>query len=160
MKRRTRWMDPATRATVDVIRAAAAPGVQPDAVREGLRAALEADGMTGHALEAAMRDADAVLALGREAEDEEGRDAMNRQQKRASARSASKRDTAEGMAAVAMAARVAALSPEGREIAYETATGAPVDHGLSPAERAGAERRLAIIRALVDSIDDAKRGAL
>jgi hypothetical protein len=64
MKRRTRWMDPATRATVDVIRAAAAPGVQPDAVREGLRAALEADGMTGHALEAAMRDADAVLALG------------------------------------------------------------------------------------------------
>jgi hypothetical protein len=33
MKRRTRWMDPATRATVDVIRAAAAPGVQPDAVR-------------------------------------------------------------------------------------------------------------------------------
>jgi hypothetical protein len=63
MKRRTRWMDPATRATVDVIRAAAAPGVQPDAVREGLRAALEADGMTGHALEAAMRDADAVLAF-------------------------------------------------------------------------------------------------
>ena len=39
---------------------------------------------------------------------------MNRQQKRASARSASKRDTAEGMAAVAMAARVAALSPESR----------------------------------------------
>jgi hypothetical protein len=32
--------------------------------------------------------------------------------------------------------------------------------GLSPSERAGAERRLAIIRALVDSIDDAKRGAL
>lgn len=63
MKRRTRWMGPATRATVDVIRAAAAPGVQPDAVREGLRAALEADGMTGHALEAAMRDADAVLAF-------------------------------------------------------------------------------------------------
>ncbi len=63
MKRRTRWMDPATRATVDVIRAAAAPGVQPAAVLEGLRAALEADGMTGHALEAAMRDADAVLAF-------------------------------------------------------------------------------------------------
>ncbi len=63
MKRRTRWMDPATRATADVIRAAAAPGVQPAAVLEGLRAALEADGMTGHALEAAMRDADAVLAF-------------------------------------------------------------------------------------------------
>ena len=52
------------RALVAAIHAAAAPGVQPDAVREGLRAALEADGMTGHALEAAMRDADAVLALG------------------------------------------------------------------------------------------------
>lgn len=64
MRRRTRWMDPASRALVDVIRAAAAPGVQPDAVRAGLRAALEADGMTGAALEAAMRDADAVLALG------------------------------------------------------------------------------------------------
>ena len=47
---------------------------------------------------------------------------MNRQQKRASARSASKRGSAEGMAAVAMAARVAALSPEGRAAAYETAT--------------------------------------
>lgn len=63
MKRRTRWMGPATRATVDVIRAAAAPGVQPAAVLEGLRAALEADGMTGAALEAALRDADAVLAF-------------------------------------------------------------------------------------------------
>ena len=52
------------RALVAAIHAAAAPGVQPDAVRAGLRAALEADGMTGHALEAAMRDADAVLALG------------------------------------------------------------------------------------------------
>jgi hypothetical protein len=72
MKRRTRWMDPATRATVDVIRAAAAPGVQPDAVREGLRAALEADGMTGHALEAAMRDADAVLALGEKLRKQKG----------------------------------------------------------------------------------------
>ncbi len=50
MKRRTRWMDPATRATVDVIRAAAAPGVQPAAVLEGLRAALEADGLTGVSL--------------------------------------------------------------------------------------------------------------
>lgn len=57
-------MDPASRALVDMIRAAAAPGVQPDAVRAGLRAALEADRVTGHALEAAMRDADAVLALG------------------------------------------------------------------------------------------------
>jgi hypothetical protein len=57
-------MDPASRALVDMILAAAAPGVQPDAVRVGLRAALEADGVTGHALEAAMRDADAVLALG------------------------------------------------------------------------------------------------
>lgn len=57
-------MDPASRALVDVIRAAAAPGVQPDAVREGLRAALEADGMSGAVLEAAMRDADAVLSLG------------------------------------------------------------------------------------------------
>lgn len=64
MTRRTRWMDPATRAAVDAIRAAAAPGVRPDAVREGLRASLEADGMTGAALEAALRDADAVLALG------------------------------------------------------------------------------------------------
>ena len=80
---------------------------------------------------------------------------MNRQQKRASARSASKRDTAEGMAAVAMAARVAALSPEGREIAYEKATAHLSTMGLSPAERAGAEQRLAIIRALVDSIADA-----
>lgn len=85
---------------------------------------------------------------------------MNRQQKRASARSASKRDAAEGMAAVAMAARVAALSPEGRAAAYETATARLSTMGLSPAERAGADRRLAIIRALVDSIDDAKRGAL
>lgn len=85
---------------------------------------------------------------------------MNRQQKRASARSASKRDTAEGMAAVAMAARVAALSPEGREIAYGKATARLSTMGLSPAERAGADRRLAIIRALVDSIDEAKRGAL
>lgn len=82
---------------------------------------------------------------------------MNRQQKRASARSASKRDTAEGMAAVAMAARVAALSPEGREIAYGKATASIMS--LPPGERAGADRRLAIIRALVDSIDDAKRGA-
>ena len=57
-------MAPASRALVAAIHAAAAPGVQPDAVREGLRAALEADGMTGHALEAAMREADAVLALG------------------------------------------------------------------------------------------------
>jgi hypothetical protein len=57
-------MDPAPRALVDMILAASAPGVQPDAVRVGLRAALEADGVTGHALEAAMRDADAVLALG------------------------------------------------------------------------------------------------
>lgn len=57
-------MAPASRALVAAIHASAAPGVQPDAVREGLRAALEADGMTGHALEAAMRDADAVLALG------------------------------------------------------------------------------------------------
>lgn len=73
MKRRTRWMDPATRATVDVIRAAAAPGVQPAAVLEGLRAALEADGMTGHALEAALRDADAVLALGAKLMREGGR---------------------------------------------------------------------------------------
>lgn len=64
MSRRTRRMDPASRALVAAIHAAAAPGVQPDAVREGLRAALEADGMTGHALEAAMREADAVLALG------------------------------------------------------------------------------------------------
>ena len=64
MSRRTRRMAPASRALVAAIHAAAAPGVQPDAVREGLRAALEADGMTGHALEAAMRDADAVLALG------------------------------------------------------------------------------------------------
>lgn len=64
MSRRTRRMDPESRALVAAIHAAAAPGVQPDAVREGLRAALEADGMTGHALEAAMRDADAVLALG------------------------------------------------------------------------------------------------
>ena len=64
MTRRTRWMDPASRALVNAIRAAAAPGVQPDAVRDGMRAALEADGVTGHALEAAMRDADAVLALG------------------------------------------------------------------------------------------------
>jgi hypothetical protein len=57
-------MDPASRALVDMILAAAAPGVQPDAVRVGLRAALEAAGVTGAALEAAMRDADAVLALG------------------------------------------------------------------------------------------------
>lgn len=57
-------MAPASRALVAAIHAAAAPGVQPDAVREGLRAALEADGMSGAALEAAMRDADAVLALG------------------------------------------------------------------------------------------------
>lgn len=64
MSRRTRRMAPASRALVAAIHAAAAPGVQPDAVREGLRAALEADGMTGHALEAAMRDADAVLSLG------------------------------------------------------------------------------------------------
>lgn len=64
MRRRTRRMDPESRALVDVIHAASAPGVQPDAVREGLRAALEADGMSGAALEAAMRDADAVLALG------------------------------------------------------------------------------------------------
>ena len=64
MSRRTRPMAPASRALVAAIHAAAAPDVQPDAVREGLRAALEADGMTGHALEAAMRDADAVLALG------------------------------------------------------------------------------------------------
>ena len=64
MSHRTRPMAPASRALVAAIHAAAAPGVQPDAVREGLRAALEADGMTGHALEAAMRDADAVLALG------------------------------------------------------------------------------------------------
>ena len=49
MSRRTRRMDPESRALVDVIRAAAAPGVQPAAVLEGLRAALEAD---------------AVLALG------------------------------------------------------------------------------------------------
>jgi len=84
---------------------------------------------------------------------------MNRQQKRASARSASKRDTADGMAAVAMAARVAALSPEGRAAAYETATARLSTMGLSPAERAGAEQRLAIVRALVDSIDEAKRGA-
>lgn len=55
--------DAEARALVAAIHAAAAPGVQPDAVREGLRAALEADGMTGHALEAAMRDADAVLAF-------------------------------------------------------------------------------------------------
>ena len=64
MRRRTRPMAPASRALVAAIHASAAPGVQPDAVREGLRAALEADGMTGAALEAAMRDADAVLALG------------------------------------------------------------------------------------------------
>lgn len=64
MSRRTRPMAPASRALVAAIHAAAAPGVQPDAVREGLRAALEADGMSGAALEAAMRDADAVLALG------------------------------------------------------------------------------------------------
>ena len=64
MRRRTRRMDPESRALVAAIHAAAAPGVQPDAVREGLRAALEADGMSGAALEAAMRDADAVLALG------------------------------------------------------------------------------------------------
>lgn len=64
MTRRTRWVDPESRALVAAIHAAAAPGVQPDAVREGLRAALEADGMTGAALEAALRDADAVLALG------------------------------------------------------------------------------------------------
>ena len=64
MSRRTRRMAPASRALVAAIHAAAAPGVQPDAVREGLRAALEADGMSGAALEAAMRDADAVLALG------------------------------------------------------------------------------------------------
>ena len=64
MRRRTRWMDPASRALVNAISAAAATGVQPDAVRVGLRAALEADGVTGHALEAAMHNADAVLALG------------------------------------------------------------------------------------------------
>lgn len=64
MSRRARPMSPASRALVAAIHAAAAPGVQPDAVREGLRAALEADGMSGAALEAAMRDADAVLALG------------------------------------------------------------------------------------------------
>lgn len=64
MSRRPRRMDPGTRALVAAIHAAAAPGVQPDAVRDGLRAALEADGMTGAALEAALRDADAVLALG------------------------------------------------------------------------------------------------
>ena len=64
MSRRTRPMAPASRALVAAIHAAAAPGVQPDAVREGLRAALEADGMSGAAREAAMRDADAVLALG------------------------------------------------------------------------------------------------
>lgn len=64
MRRRTRPMDPESRALVAAIHAAAAPGVQPDAVREGLRAALEADGMSGAALEAALRDADAVLALG------------------------------------------------------------------------------------------------
>jgi hypothetical protein len=84
---------------------------------------------------------------------------MNRQQKRASARSASKRDSADGMATAAMAARVAALSPEGREIAYGKATARLSTMGLSPAERAGAEQRLAIVRALVDSIDEAKRGA-
>ena len=72
MRRRTRWMDPASRALVDAIRAAAAPGVQPDAVRVGLRAALEADGVTGHALEAAMRDADAVLALGEKLRKQKG----------------------------------------------------------------------------------------
>ncbi len=64
MSRRTRRMDPESRALVAAIHAAAAPGVQPAAVLEGLRAALEADGMTGAALEAALRDADAVLALG------------------------------------------------------------------------------------------------
>jgi len=72
MRRRGRWMDPASRALVDMILAAAAPGVQPDAVRVGLRAALEADGVTGHALEAAMRDADAVLALGEKLRKQKG----------------------------------------------------------------------------------------
>lgn len=85
---------------------------------------------------------------------------MNRQQKRANARSASKRDRAEGRAAVAMAARVAALSPEDRVAAYEAATARLSSMDLSPAERAGAEQRIAIIRTLVDSIDAAKRGAL
>ena len=42
------------------------------AVRAGLRTALEADGMTGHALEAAMRDADAVLSLGQRLRAREG----------------------------------------------------------------------------------------
>jgi hypothetical protein len=65
-------MDPESRALVAAIHAAAAPGVQPDAVREGLRAALEADGVTGHALEAAMRDADAVLALGEKLRKQKG----------------------------------------------------------------------------------------
>lgn len=50
-------------------------------------------------------------------------------------------------------------SPEDRAAAYETATARLSTMGLSPAERAGAEQRLAIVRALVDSIDGAKRGA-
>lgn len=84
---------------------------------------------------------------------------MNRQQRRASARNAPQRDDAEGRAVVAMAVQIAALSPEGREIAYEASAARLSSMSLTADERAGAERRIAIIRALVGSIDEAKRGA-
>lgn len=84
---------------------------------------------------------------------------MNRQQKRASARSASKRDDAEGRALVALASQIAALSPEGRAIAYEASATRLSSMDLTPGERAGAERRIATIRMLVGAIDEAKRGA-
>ena len=83
---------------------------------------------------------------------------MNRQQRRASARTAPKLDAAEGRAMVAMASQIAALSPEGRAIACEASAVRLSSMDLTPGERAGAERRIATIRMLVGAIDDAKRG--
>ena len=61
-------------------------------------------------------------------------------------------------ALVALASQIAALSPEGRAIAYEASAVRLSSMDLTPGERAGAERRIATIRMLVGAIDDAKRG--
>ena len=61
-------------------------------------------------------------------------------------------------ALVALASQIAALSPEGRAIAYEASATRLSSMDLTPGERAGAERRIATIRMLVGAIDDAKRG--
>jgi hypothetical protein len=84
---------------------------------------------------------------------------MNRQQRRAEKRAGQTPQVDRDAAAmIAMASRIAELDDEGRAIAREAAATRLASLPLTPAERAGAERRIVIIHALVESMVEAKRG--